>query len=725
MSSLSSSNAATEDTNYRYYAFISYSRKDQEWGEWIQKKIENYRLPTALRHEKSHGEEVPKFVRPIFRDTTDMTPQGGLSLTLKQELMQSKFLIVICSPSSAQPNSQGKHWVNMEIEEFQKMGRGHRIIPVIVEGDPESDDPAVQCYPPALSSLEDKPLGISVHENANSSSVMRSFLRRIGLDGTANNALLKVLAVLLGIKYDNLKRRHHIRARNRALLNAATVCFCMALGFWYYDANYREKIYYYTDYVEKYGVPEGIFPINEAIASKRKRFYRFTYVGRKLKELAALNSFGHLQDHDAYWKERPSKAVFIDYDSSERPKSVQYFNENNEEIRFFVWTQDRKAIDFKPSRVKDSSSPLGMSSSMSHLFKVKSSEQALKRSNIIRFLYDYDANGYAKKVSFMSSAWEDSHTKDFNGAYGYLFERNKHNAIIKKTFMGSDGKPMSTEDGTSSLVFDYTKEGLVESIRFLDIKGNLVRQKYGYAQLVMKYSPEGNIEEMHIIGVDGKTFAIMKGVLDDNGNAIEMNFLDANYTPVNGGKNYTKEKRKYDERGNKIEESFFGLDGKPVLSSDGYAMAKAVFDNKDRVIEESYFGVDGKAILNRSGYAKVLTKFDSHGHMVEQDFRGVDDKPVLVDGAAKVELKYNVRGHVVEMTSYGLNGEITLNAFQFAKLILGYDIRGNRNKIEFFGTDGKPIMSALGCASVTLTYNDFGNIIAAQKYDLEGKLISE
>ncbi len=124
----------TDDSNYRYYAFISYSHKDAKWGKWLQDKIEHYRLPTVLRNEYSKdGKELPKFVRPLFRDTTDITPKGGLSMTLRQELEQSKYLIVICSPSSAKPNDDGRHWVNDEVIEFQKMGRGDKIIPLIVE----------------------------------------------------------------------------------------------------------------------------------------------------------------------------------------------------------------------------------------------------------------------------------------------------------------------------------------------------------------------------------------------------------------------------------------------------------------------------------------------------------------------------------------------------------------------------------------------------------------
>lgn len=29
-------------SQYTYYAFISYQRKDEKWAKWLQRKLENY-----------------------------------------------------------------------------------------------------------------------------------------------------------------------------------------------------------------------------------------------------------------------------------------------------------------------------------------------------------------------------------------------------------------------------------------------------------------------------------------------------------------------------------------------------------------------------------------------------------------------------------------------------------------------------------------------------------
>ena len=88
---------------YTYYAFISYSHKDEKWAKWLQQKLEHYRLPTVIRKES--GKVLPKRIAPVFLDATDLTV-GKLNDNLHRELENSRFLIVTCSPNSAKPNKR-------------------------------------------------------------------------------------------------------------------------------------------------------------------------------------------------------------------------------------------------------------------------------------------------------------------------------------------------------------------------------------------------------------------------------------------------------------------------------------------------------------------------------------------------------------------------------------------------------------------------------------------
>lgn len=130
---------------FHYFAFISYSHKDEKWAKWLQESLESYCLPNTIA--KDIGRDKPRKLRPIFRDSSDLSV-GKLVKNLRHEMYYSQFLIVVCSPASAHPSPMGNHYVNDEIEFFRRIGKDDKIIPVIVEGTPGGG--SNECFPPRL-----------------------------------------------------------------------------------------------------------------------------------------------------------------------------------------------------------------------------------------------------------------------------------------------------------------------------------------------------------------------------------------------------------------------------------------------------------------------------------------------------------------------------------------------------------------------------------------------
>ena len=58
---------------YKYVAFISYQRKDEEWAKWLHHQLEYYHLPVNLGQEKSNAINS---LRPIFLDEVELA--GGI-----------------------------------------------------------------------------------------------------------------------------------------------------------------------------------------------------------------------------------------------------------------------------------------------------------------------------------------------------------------------------------------------------------------------------------------------------------------------------------------------------------------------------------------------------------------------------------------------------------------------------------------------------------------------
>lgn len=186
-----------------YLAFISYQRKDEAWADRLRKKLEHYRIPSNLRKKNA---SLPKELRPIFRDALELAG-GVLAQEIQTALQQSRFLIVVCSPNSAQ-----SPWVNKEVQTFIDLGRAERIIPFIIDGTPFSGDPATECFPPALRALNDEKelLGININE-----------LNR-------DAATVKVVARMFGLKFDTLWQRYEReQKRKRWTIVGLTMLFAL------------------------------------------------------------------------------------------------------------------------------------------------------------------------------------------------------------------------------------------------------------------------------------------------------------------------------------------------------------------------------------------------------------------------------------------------------------------------------------------------------------------
>lgn len=193
----------------KYRAFISYSHRDARWASWLHAALESYRIPKPLVGKLTERGEVPKRLTPIFKDREELPSAVDLGALVNAALEDSACQIVICSPNSAK-----SRWVNEEILAFKRLGREDRIFSLIVAGEPNATDipgrAQEECFPPALRFKlgEDGALGDVRTEPIAADA-------RPGKDGK-HRAALKLIAGLLGLGFDMLRRREQQR-RNRRL----------------------------------------------------------------------------------------------------------------------------------------------------------------------------------------------------------------------------------------------------------------------------------------------------------------------------------------------------------------------------------------------------------------------------------------------------------------------------------------------------------------------------
>lgn len=227
--------------SFKYKAYISYSHKNERWAKWLLRAIESYRVPRKLVGMTTKVGTVPARVRPVFRDRDELSSASDLAGTVKDALLESENLLVICSPEAA-----SSHWVNEEIRTFAKLGKTKRIFCVIVDGEPDGTNAEHACFPPVLAEVGlTEPLAADVRSWADGKHVAR----------------LKLISAMLGLSLDQLRRRDlQKRQKSWAIAAVASVALAAVL----------------------------VVAVTSRISAQQRRVSGESLVGYKLNELRTL-----------------------------------------------------------------------------------------------------------------------------------------------------------------------------------------------------------------------------------------------------------------------------------------------------------------------------------------------------------------------------------------------------------------------------------------------------
>ena len=123
------------------------------WGNWLYEALKTFSIPPEFVGQiNGRGEIIPERIEPILRDESELPEDTSLSAEMRKALEQSRCLVVICSPRSAQSRQ-----VNEAVRYFKQLGRGKNILPIVVAGEPNASNgnkpgvsPADECFVPAL-----------------------------------------------------------------------------------------------------------------------------------------------------------------------------------------------------------------------------------------------------------------------------------------------------------------------------------------------------------------------------------------------------------------------------------------------------------------------------------------------------------------------------------------------------------------------------------------------
>lgn len=200
-----------------YFAFLSYSHRDEAMAQWLHDELEKFRVPHHLVGRVTEHGPIPRRLTPIFRDLKELPASDDLGVEIRTALTASRFLVVLCSPAAA-----GSRWTNAEIATYKRVHPDGHILAAIVGGEPFASDKAgreqEECLPVSLRFKYDR----RGHQTTKKAEPLAADLR--GGADERRVGFLKLVAGMLGVGLDEIIRRDDIRRQRRlAVLASASL----------------------------------------------------------------------------------------------------------------------------------------------------------------------------------------------------------------------------------------------------------------------------------------------------------------------------------------------------------------------------------------------------------------------------------------------------------------------------------------------------------------------
>jgi|694.fasta_scaffold16262_4 hypothetical protein len=706
---------------FTYWAFISYSRKDESLAKKLHRAIETYPIPRALRGRIGRDGPIPAKLFPIFRDREELPLSSDIGSSIEDALRASRYLIVLCSPNSAKSD-----WVNEEVRRFKAMGREDRILAIMLDGTPNAvrrgQNPSEECFCPALA-----------HDVAPDGTILDTKAEPIAGDFRENGErwsviLMRCLAGITGLGYDSFARRDAARRRRTRLLLAACGILTAAAGIGLWD-HLRLKTSHHANLVEHWGGPVGWVEIPKEIASQRADSYRIESTRGKIRRIIHQNGHGTpIPDPDWF----NAAVQELQYDESGELHVIEYRNRAGH-----ILLQRQ----FRP-RLADASPPtqdIAFSSGREHtsiaLSSSDSSERQTRpydplepsvRAEITTHRVTYLPDGRTGSIHYLDPFGQPA--ADADGIFGKRF--SYQNDPIPDTIvnLSANGAPAPNRHGITSILQTANRWGDLEVIRRVDAMGSPVLLADGYASLKRTHDAVGNLSKLEFFDAEGKPSLHADRISsatyqrDRNGNLLTWSYFDIGGKPVRNRVNVSIERTRYTPRGEPIESRYYDESGKPIMHTDGMAAILQQWDETGNNTHFEYLGLNGERILNINRYCYTTTRYDALGHVSERAFFGINGEPVMhTDGISRIVETRDKEGRLAEIRYFGTANEPVVNRGLYHQSKSRFDRRGNEIEIRFFDTDGQPVLHRDGISIIRRNFDPQGRLTDYAVFGTDGK----
>ncbi len=702
-----------ENQKFKYSAFISYKHLDKKDAAFVQRKLENYRLPTKLCKEYGLHNKLKK----CFRDVDDLAGTV-LKDAILEEMKQCKFMILICSPNV----NIDAEYINYEVEEFRKLRGDEYIIPVIIDGAPDDDDPRRKCFPDALTKTGVEHLGISFEQ-----------------DGK-NKAILKIIATILGVSADAIIMREQRRTiQKRITLTVFTACFLVltAVTLNYYLPKSADFI----NYVVQDGVPKGVGELSGTQVKNLSGHFTITYKN-------AFDGFNFLSTYPQYEvRYENNKNVLIQpvslfYSEEKAPRIVytflqngeyraEYYTTSGQMTKRLAYSMDKLVADLK--NTEHDSVYATLSADATGQEEYDPSSYLEEKSDIARYGYEYNEDGFATKIFYYKDN-RNTPVPDVNGVYGLEYVLDENGLITQAFYLDENKQRMILPNGAAYKTYTYNDEYQLVKYETINFNGETI-----YANIdewislgnfnsiynfdkgtdsintleIMHNNDTGNIEKLKAWGYSSNSETLNVCFEYEEGYNVKTWRVDNNDELLN---EYIV--NEFDENG-RIETVSRLNENEEQVERLGYCFVKYEYDNMGSITKEAYFGKENEPVLSYGEHA-IEYKYDEDNRLTQQVLLDTNLKPITAERSSYSYRKfsYDEYGNIAAVSYYDENENPHEYYDCYIKKYI-FNESGNLQREEYFDENSEPVKEEF---AVQYTYENTFDLVNEKHFNSENEL---
>lgn len=510
---------------------------------------------------------------------------------------------------------------------------------------------------------------------------------------------------------------------------AAVIALVVGIGVYVWDYN-RIKTYYYKDYVEQWGVPQGVGELSPSEHSHANRSYKFTYRKRKLLRVQLVNSLDYqITDDESERNERPiDQELFYTEDGKVARIRMKGLGGKVLAVKSFNDKLNTMVFQYDDEHGTERALP---NATVGYTRMLDGNdEETLGR--ISRWWLEYDENGYVKTIRY--AGLDNSPVGDENGIYGRTYERDEKGRPVVIRYIGIDDKPQSTKWGLAVKKFFYDDDDNWIRAEYYTVDGQPVEDAAdgGCFIYTLEYDEYGNIVYALHGGPDGNlmlpkrsNIAGVHSVYDSKGLLVRLEPLGIDRKPIIiKGSGISIQEMTYDDKGYVSTLRFFDADGKPAETTQGVARWERVFDDSGNILEERSYALNDSLVEIGDGMAGTKWEYDTLGNMAQIVFYDKTRQPCTNrNGNAGMRCEYDGRNLMTKITYLDTKLQPAAGEDSIVIVINEYDRRGNNTRRTFYAKDGKTrVIGSEGHAGWNNIYDEHGNHIERNFFDVKGKL---